>query len=663
MNVQNLSGQVFGQYELRELLGFGGMGAAYLGFQKSLERKVAVKVLFPGLAAETGYIERFYREAKTAASLEHAHIVPVYDYGVQGDISYVVMRLLTGGTLEQRITQRMGADKPLPSYGEISELLKQLASALDYAHSRGVIHRDIKPGNIMFDENGLAYIVDFGIAKLMESSTSYTATGTPVGTPMYMPPEQWRSENLTPAADQYALAVTMYNLMTGRLPFEATTPYGLLHKALNEEPTPPQIHREDVPNGVREALERAMEKDPADRWESVTAFAVAFDNGIRGQTGQLTGFFTTPVLKMTPKTMGTSPVVIDPNSSLVIMNAPKPVYRTPVFWGMGAALLAAVAVVLFLLFRPGNNNTPTSTLSEADLRQTVVSEVNGTGTAAIGAKLTSNAQVAFALTATATRWTATPTIDVSVTAAMTQTQDARATATQAAEVEATVNARTTATQAAATADARATSTQAVLDREATALHFAQNLTATAGAATATPTPTRTPSATPKPTATPTAIPTATNTPTLTPSPTDTATATNTPTPTPTPNLRAIYDQNQFVLINISSETLNIRNLVFEQQAQDGTLRSFGADSWSVGSNPSAMPPGGCFQLVTSPATQIRPSTSDCPIFLGWFRADNVNRYFWISTQPGANFTVRAANRANPLATCAVAAEECLFAVP
>ena len=137
--------------------------------------------------------------------------------------------------------------------------------------------------------------------------------------------------------------------MTGRLPFEATTPYGLLHKALNEEPTPPQIHREDVPNGVREALERAMEKDPADRWESVTAFAVAFDNGIRGQTGQLTGFFTAPILSMTPKT-GTGSVIIDPNSSLVIVNKPKPVYRSPLFWGMGAALLVAIAVVLFLLF-------------------------------------------------------------------------------------------------------------------------------------------------------------------------------------------------------------------------------------------------------------------------------------------------------------------------
>jgi serine/threonine protein kinase len=663
MTVQNLTGQVFGQYELRELLGFGGMGAVYLGLQKSLERKVAVKVLFPGLAAEAGYIERFYREAKTAAALEHAHIVPVYDYGVQGDISYVVMRLLTGGTLEQRITQRMSAEKPLPSYGEMSELLKQLASALDYAHSRGVIHRDIKPGNIMFDDNGLAYIVDFGIAKLMESSTSYTATGTPVGTPMYMPPEQWRSEELTPAADQYALAVTIYNLMTGRLPFEATTPYGLLHKALNEEPTSPQVHRGDVPNGVREALERAMEKDPADRWESVTAFAVAFDNGIRGQTGELTGFFTTPVLKTTPKTMSTSPLVIDPNSSLVIMNAPKPVYRTPVFWGMGAALLVAVAIVLFLLFRSGNKNTPPATLSEADLRQTVMAELNETGTAQFDAISTSNAQVAFALTSTATQWTVTPTLDLSATAAMTQTQDARATATQAAEVEATVNARTTATQAAATADAQATATQAVLDEDATALQFALNLTGTAGAATATPTPTRTPTVTPTPTATLTATPTATNTPTLTPSPTDTATPTITPTATPTPNLRAIYDQSQFVLINISQQTLDIRSLIFEQQVQDGTLRSFSAQSWSSGGNPGAVPPGGCFQLVNAPATQIRPSATDCPVFLGWFRVTNNDHYFWIAAQSGADFTVRIANRSGILATCAIAAEECLFATP
>ena len=490
-----------------------------------------------------------------------------------------------------------------------------------------------------------------------------------------MPPEQWRSEDLTPAADQYALAVTIYNLMTGRLPFEATTPYGLLHKALNEEPTPPTIYRDDVPNGVREALERAMEKDPADRWESVTAFAIAFDNGIRGQTGQLTGFFTTPVLNMTPKTMGTSPIVIDPNSSLVIMNAPKPIYRTPIFWGMGAALLAAVAIVLFLLFGSNNKSTPVATQSEAELRQTVMAELNETGTAQFDAGSTANAQVAFALTATAARWTATPTLDATATAALTQTQDARATATQAAEVEATVNARTTATQAAATADAQATETQAVLDEEATALQFALNLTATAGAATATPMPTRTPTVTPTPTTTPTttstatstltptATPTATNTPTATPSPTNTAAPTITPTATPTPNLRAIYDQGQFILINTSENTLDIHNLVFEQQTQDGTLRSFSAQSWSSASNPGAVPAGGCFQLVNGPTTQIRPSARDCPLFLGWFRVTTTSHYFWIAAQPGADFTVRVANHSGLLATCAIDAEECLFAVP
>ena len=262
MNMQSLTGQVLGQYELRDMLGFGGMGVAYRAHQRNLERDVAIKILFPGLAAEAGYIERFYREAKTAASLEHAHIVPVYDYGVQGELSYVVMRLLTGGSLESRMAQRLSAEKPLPSFGEISELLRQLASALDYAHSRGVIHRDIKPGNLMFDEHGLAYLVDFGIAKLMEATTSYTSTGTPVGTPMYMSPEQWRSETLTPAADQYALAISVYQLMTGKLPFEATTPYGILHKHLNEDPTPPEIHREDVPPAVRDVLERAIGKEP-----------------------------------------------------------------------------------------------------------------------------------------------------------------------------------------------------------------------------------------------------------------------------------------------------------------------------------------------------------------------------------------------------------------
>ena len=628
MNIQNLTGQVFGQYELLDLLGFGGMGVAYRARQRNLDRDVAVKVLFPGLAAEAGYIERFYREAKTAASLEHAHIVPVYDYGVQGDVSYVVMRLLTGGSLEQRITQRLAAEKPLPSFGEISELLKQVATGLDYAHRRGVIHRDIKPGNIMFDEHGAAYIVDFGIAKLVESSTSYTSTGAPVGTPLYMPPEQWRSETLTPAADQYALAVTLYQLMTGKLPFEATTPYGLLHKTLNEEPTPPQNHRGDVPESVWNVLERAMAKNPADRHESVTAMAMAFDTAIRGQTGQLTGFFTTPVIKSVPRTMGTGvQVIIDPNSPLATMTA-RPVYRSPVVWIMGAALLIALAAVLFLLFQPDNKPSTSADVSAADLRQTVLAELAQTGTAQIDSAATADARVASALTSTATQWTPTPSPNFAATEAITQTREAQASATQEAEfrqatttqdavINATVSARTTATQVALiqqTQDVRATSAQAA---EATAEQQALFLTRTANAATDTPAPSDTP--------TPTDMPTATRTPLPTPS----------PTATPVPNMRAIYDSDQFVLVNVSEAPQDISRLIFEQDTSDG-IRAFSAETWSSGSsNPATMRPGGCYQLLDTEATQLRPTSRDCPNLLGWFRVTSPSRQFWLEAEFGS----------------------------
>src|SRR5688572_6617819 len=199
MSVDNLRGRQLGQYELRDLLGAGGMGAVYRAFQVNLKREVAVKVLPPHFAIDPDYLQRFNREAEISASLEHSHIVPVYDFGVDNDIVYVVMRLLTGGTLAQRLQQSLRDKRPLPSLDETADLLRQLASALDYAHSRNVIHRDIKPGNIMFDHHGSAYLVDFGIAKLMSGATlSITGPGgAGLGTPAYMPPEQWQGLELT----------------------------------------------------------------------------------------------------------------------------------------------------------------------------------------------------------------------------------------------------------------------------------------------------------------------------------------------------------------------------------------------------------------------------------------------------------------------------------
>ncbi|MCA9915043.1 MAG: serine/threonine protein kinase, partial [Anaerolineae bacterium] len=217
MSIENLSGRQLGKYQLKALLGVGGMGAVYQAYQTDLRRYVAVKVLPPAFAQETGYAERFDREARTAASLEHAHIVPVYDYGVENGITYVVMRLLTGGSLVDRLQERQKNNLPLPSLREIADILKQLASALDYAHSQGIVHRDTKASNVMFDNQGNAFLVDFGIAKLVNATnalTSLTTAGAAMGTPSYMAPEQWRDEEITGAADQYALGVMTYAMVT-----------------------------------------------------------------------------------------------------------------------------------------------------------------------------------------------------------------------------------------------------------------------------------------------------------------------------------------------------------------------------------------------------------------------------------------------------------------
>ena len=283
MSFENLSGQMLGSYELRELLGQGGMGAVYRAVQANLKRDVAVKILPVMLAQQSGYLERFNREAEIAAALQHPHIVPIIDYGMQRGISYVVMRLLTGGSLAQRLNQRIGDREPLPSLGEVAQMLNQLASALDYAHEQGVIHRDIKTSNIMFDNQGNAYVVDFGIAKLQGASQNLTSTGVTLGTTAYMPPEQWRSEILTPAADQYAMGIVLYILLTGRIPYESDTPGGLMYKHFNEMPVPPQQFRTDLPANVANVINRALAKKPEDRYPNMRAFAQDFQRAIAMQ--------------------------------------------------------------------------------------------------------------------------------------------------------------------------------------------------------------------------------------------------------------------------------------------------------------------------------------------------------------------------------------------
>lgn len=539
MTFENLSGRQLGGYELRALLGVGGMGAVYRGYQVALKREVAVKVLSPQLAEQPDYFSRFTREAETAARLEHANIVPIYDYGTHEGAAYVVMRLLTGGTLSERINRHAQKGQPLPSLGEIARVLVQLSGALDYAHKRGIIHRDIKPSNVMFDDQGTAFVVDFGIAKLLYATASMTGTGMTLGTPTYMAPEQWRAEDLTPAADQYALGVMTYALVTGRVPFEAPTPYALMHKHLNEEPPPPTTLRPDLPPPVAETIKRALAKDPAARFPAVIAFAGAFQDAVRGHTGQITGFFTTPITPgalphaptpaapppSTPKAGVVSPPTDytpsgDPASALYTPPITPPQRVTPTTGtgtlnrmraalgqrrAVGLATLAlvtlvAVAVVIVLSGRGDDARDESSTgSSAADTATASPTATDTAGAIVIVASATPTEQASTtpippSATPSATRTrlplvvstatsapTGTPTPTASATATVTSTPTNTATPTSTATLTATASQTATAT---ATASATASPD---LEQTADAL-LSLRLTQTAASWTDTPTP-------------------------------------------------------------------------------------------------------------------------------------------------------------------------------
>lgn len=338
MASQNLSGSTLGKYELRQVIGVGGMASVYQAHQSNLERLVAVKILSQALTNEPGYAERFNREAKTAASLEHPNIVPVYDYGTHEQITYVVMRLLTGGTVGERLHHQQQNGLELPSLSEISQLLRQVASALDYAHSLGVIHRDIKPSNIMFDNRGTPYVVDFGIAKLLEGSANMTSTGMVMGTPAYMAPEQWRGDQISAATDQYAMGVLMYILLTGRQPFEAPTPYALMLKHMNDIPLSPNAIRADVPPGVAAVIERSISKSADDRYPNMLEFADDMSRAVRDAGESKTGFFTLNLGK------GGEAVSLTPSRQTKAPTNPPPAPHTPT--GTGTMDDARTEVVL-----------------------------------------------------------------------------------------------------------------------------------------------------------------------------------------------------------------------------------------------------------------------------------------------------------------------------
>jgi branched-chain amino acid transport system substrate-binding protein len=265
----DLVGRRLGKYEIQAEIGRGGMGTVYLAYDPLLDRRVAVKVLAPHLVWEEGFVERFLREARAAARLKHPNIVTIYDVGQEGNYYYIVMEYVEGQTLSQVIKKRA----MLPP-AEVVALLRPLADALDYAHRQGLVHRDMKPANVMVGPAGQVTLTDFGIARAAEE-TRLTTTGTVVGTPEYMSPEQARGEHVDRLTDLYSLGVVAYEMLTGQTPFSGTTPQGVLYKHVFEPPPPICLLQPRLPAGVEPVLARGLAKDPTERYPTATAFVEA----------------------------------------------------------------------------------------------------------------------------------------------------------------------------------------------------------------------------------------------------------------------------------------------------------------------------------------------------------------------------------------------------
>ncbi len=331
--MDDLTGWELGSYRVVTALGDGGMARVYKAFQPAVNRYVALKVLPRQFSADPHLLQRFQREANLVARLQHPHIVPVFDFGESDGYAFLVMPLIRGGTLASLLRL------PLT---ETARVIRQVAEALDYAHANGVTHRDLKPSNILIDEGGNCLLADFGIARVAEGATTLTQAGSLLGTPAYMSPEQAIGEAVGPASDIYSLGIVLYELLTGRVPFQAETPVAIaLQHVAAPLPRPRRFNPAMTP-ALEAVVLKALARRPTERFASAGALARAFSAAVEAS-------HAAPPL---------DPVAASGPVLLLETDATKPFWR---WWLPAAAIgIPVVALLVYLSFGGPQQKVPHS---------------------------------------------------------------------------------------------------------------------------------------------------------------------------------------------------------------------------------------------------------------------------------------------------------------
>jgi serine/threonine protein kinase len=361
-------GKTLGNCQIIEELGRGGMAVVYRAYQPSLNRYVAIKILPPQYSLDRQFIERFQREAKAAAGLRHPNIVVIHDVGHQEGIYYIVMELLEGQTLKQLI-EREGR----LSSRRVARIVEQVATALDYAHERGFVHRDVKPSNIFVGKDDHITLADFGIAKAASETQHLTREGTLMGTPEYMSPEQAEGGKVDRRTDLYALGVVLYQMLVGRVPFRGTTPHAVLHSVIYDPPPSPRQINANLSPAVESVILKAVAKRPGQRFQRGQELAAALRASFAQKRPVAAVPAPPPPAIPTPRRGSRPPArAAQPRPTPVRERSPLLLW---IMAGIAGVLVLMLAVLLVVLAtEDGADETPIPTFTQVSIWSTPTPE-------------------------------------------------------------------------------------------------------------------------------------------------------------------------------------------------------------------------------------------------------------------------------------------------